>query len=244
MPYPRRSTAVARRRPVRKNTRRTSRNYAKTITDTASRAASGRVPYVSLQPRAELVKFRFAINAGLGHTIESASGAVVDYVYRANSCYDPYAGAGGAQPRGFDQLMTRFRHGVVVKSKIDIRFFYNEVAVYSMRVGIQLKDTTTALGVAAHQDIAEFPRTVMTILSPTGGGVKRLRYNYTPRSFFSMKNVQDEEDMWFTSAADASESASFHVFGYGLDSQTQECFVTGFIDYTVMMLHPVLSSAS
>jgi len=81
-------------------------------------------------------------------------------------------------------------------------------------------------------------------LPAQGGQVKRVIFSYTPKSFFSVKDAQDEEDLYFTSGASPTEQGCYHVWGYALDSQTQEAFVSGYIDYTILMLHPVLPTAS
>lgn len=238
------------RRP-RRNTRRpfTRRNWSRTKQMVGQRAASGMVPYVSPHPKSMLAKMRFSLNSGLGHSITSSSGAVVDWTYRANDCYDPYAGAGGNQPRNFDQLMALYRHGVVVKSTIVLDFFINEntsssATMYTVKCGVLLNDSATALGAASHADIAEHPRARSIILAPGSGGPKRVIWSYTPKSFFSIKDAQDEEDLYFSSGASPSEQAVYHVFGWAVDSQTQEAFVTGYIDYTVLMIHPLEPSQS
>lgn len=214
MPYAR----TSRFRPRRRFTRR--RNYGRVISRTrgshtfsrlkqrvGQNAASGMVPYISPHPKSMLVKMRFSLNAGLGHAIASSSGAVVDWTYRANDCYDPYAGAGGNQPRNFDQLMALYRHGVCVKSTIVADFFLNEkvATMYSMKCGVTLTDSSTAFGAAAHQDISEQTRSRAVILPAQGGQVKRVIFSYTPKSFFSVKDAQDEEDLYFTSGASPTE---------------------------------------
>jgi len=134
----------------------------------------------------------------------------------------------------------------VVKSTIVADFFLNEKAatMYSMKVGVTLTDSSTSFGAAAHQDISEQPRSRAIILPAQAGAVRRILWSYTPKSFFAIKDAQDEEDLYFTSSASPTEQAAFHVWGYAMDSQTQEGFVSGYIDYTVLMLHPILPASS
>lgn len=235
---------ASRRRTFRR--RRRGTNYARTQKTTASRAAMGLVPYTSIAPSARLVRMRYALNAGLGHALASATGAVVDFVYRAHDGYDPYFGAGGAQPRGFDQLMALYRHGVCVKSTLHVEFGYTESAAakYAMIVGVLLKDTGTTLGVASQADIAEHHRCKHKMLVPVSGNKISMRYVYTPQSMFSVKDAQDEADLYFTSGASPSEVACFHIFGWALSANTEEAFFTGYIDYDFVLLHPIEPSQS
>lgn len=236
----RRTTTVAKRR----TTTRRRIPYQKFKYVMGHRAASGRVPYISPNPKTQLAKMRFSLNAGLGHAIASSSGAVVDWVYRANDGYDPYAGAGGAQPRNFDQLMAMYRHGVCVRSTINLEFFFDAVPSYAMKVGVLLRDSTTSLGAASQADITESPRRRDAILDPQLGGVRKIRFTYTPKGFFGTKDCEDNEELFFTSGASPSQNAAYHVFGYGMASQTQQCYVTGWIDYTFLLLHPIQPSQS
>jgi hypothetical protein len=47
-----------------------------------------------------------------------SSGTFSTYSFRGNGMYDPYAGAGGAQPNGFDEYMALYKHFYVIGSKI------------------------------------------------------------------------------------------------------------------------------
>lgn len=239
MPYTRRP-APRRRFNRRRNgfVARRQRRYQTIASNT------GRVPYVSAHPKSMVVKMRFALNQGAGHALASTSGALIDWTYRSADCYDPYFLSGGAQPRGFDQYMTMFRHGIVLKSKIDVKFMYadDDGIKYPMKVGVLLSDSGTAI--TSINTVSEHARCASAILAPQSGTVKRIRFNYTPRSFFSIKNVQDADELHFSSGSSPTENAIFHVWGYGLDAATEEAFVDGHIDYTVLLLHPIIPTAS
>ncbi len=193
-------------------------------------------------PNHMIFKIRYAIHGGLAHQIDSTSGAVVDFVYRANSCFDPYAGAGGHQPSCFDQVMAMYRHGVVLGSQCVIKFFMAPSAANAMKVAIVGRDSETTLGAAAHVEIGEGPRTVQGILTGANAPVTLVkRYSY---KYFAAKDPEDVDDLHFSSGADASEKFSYHICGYAMGGATQACDFTGYIDYICKFIHPVQPPSS
>lgn len=235
-------------RPVRTRTgRRTIRgnSWKNTKLVVNRRAGDGfNIPYLSINPKNQLVKMRFSINSGTGRALTSTAGSIAAWVYRAGDCYDPYQGAGGGQPRNFDQYMAMYRHGIVLKSKITLEFFYSESAAvkYPMKVGVLLSDSSTTP--ANVNDLAEFPRVRSVIMAPGSGRSKKVTFTYTPNSFFSVKDCQDNTDLYFSTGSSPEENALYHIFGHAYDGNTEEAYCTGHIDYTVLFLHPLLPSAS
>jgi len=236
------SRRTAGRPPKQKKARKVP--YQKLKYQKVHRAGKGLVPYISPNPKTQLVKFRFAINDGVGLSLVSSSGAVADYTFLANDCYDPYYTGAGSQPRNFDQYMAMYRHGIVVKSVIKLQFFFESAPTYSMRAGVLLRDSTTALGAASQADCAESPRSKSVIVSMVQGGPKHVKFVYTPKSFFGSQDVEDNDDLYFTSGASPSEKAAYHVFAHSYGGATQAVFMTGTIEYTAMLLHPILPSQS
>lgn len=190
-----------------------------------------------------LVRLRFSLNAGAGHDITSTSGAVVDWVYRASDCYDPYAGAGGAQPRGFDQYMAFYRHGVVIHSRVVANFAYSESATvkYPFKCFVILSDSNTALANVAN--IAENSKCSMKTLTH-GEDKATVTFTYSPKKFFSISKPLSEQDLYFSSSSSPTEGSAFHIGGYSPTGSTEEGYVTGFIDYTCVLIHPINPSAS
>ena len=245
-PLQRNRTRTTRKGYYRRNARGNPASYTRYKNRVIARAnTSSYAPYVSIHPNRMLVKMRFALNAGEGHALASTSGAVVDYPYRANSLYDPYAGSGGAQPRNFDQLMTMYAFGVVIKSTIHVSFIYPEGSATnnSMCVGVRLMNTTGAMGGTSEANIAEGTHTRFKLLT-VGSDKQVVRYTYNPHKFFGIKDTTDEKDLHFSNTADSSRQAGFHVWAYGVGSLTQTCRAIGYIDYTCILFEPVTPSQS
>lgn len=193
----------------------------------------------TLQPNKFITRLRFSFASGEGHTFSSTAGALVQYPYRANGPYDPYASAGGAQPRGFDNWMELYRRGVVLGSQCVAKFAFWDVASYAMKVGITMNDGSTV----SNKDTAmEDSRTVSAYITPHNDRVTLVkRYSY---KFFGSKDAQDNADLFFTSSADPTEQARFHIWGWALNGQTETCTFTGYIDYIIMLFDPITPAQS
>lgn len=200
----------------------------------------------TLQPNKMKAVLRFAINEGDVHGIASTTGSIVDYVYRANGMYDPYASAGGQQPRGFDQYMALYRNFTVIGSKIFVRFVFkdNNAAAGTnnmMKVGIALQDGSSSM--ASQIALSEAARASTKIIT-SGTGPVRITKTFSPRKFFSKPSVLTDDALSGTAAADPSEQAYFHVAGYALNSESSTCYMDGWIDYIAVFHSPIAPSAS
>lgn len=71
-------------------------------------------------PQSMRTKLRFVQRVAFGPT----STSVVQAPFRANGMYDPYAGIGGLQPRGFDEMMKIYESFTVHGSTISASFMY------------------------------------------------------------------------------------------------------------------------
>lgn len=187
------------------------------------------------QPDKMIVRMRFAINGGDVNAITSTSGSVVDYVYRANDCYDPYQGGAGAQPRCFDQWMALYRHGIVLGSKILIRFFFptGATAENNMKVFIGSSETTTAFTTSQAEEVRRTRQTVLTC--QRGGVILSNTFSYK----MIAHNPEDFYALQFSGAGQPTQQWYYHVGGFGLNSQSESCDFTGHIDYTVLLIHPL-----
>lgn len=191
-------------------------------------------------PDKMVVKMRFALFDGLSNSIASTSGALAEYVFRANDCYDPYQTGAGNQPRTFDQWMALYKHGVVLGSKIVCDFMYptGATAENAMKLFIVPTHTTTATTIAGAVEsrasktkmlLAQFPKC-------------RLVNTYTYKLL--CHNPEDEDDLMFSDTGQPTQQWFYHVGGFALASATETCYVTGWIDYTVLLLHPINPSQS
>lgn len=202
----------------------------------------GYFPINNLAPSQRVVKLRFTLADGDIHTVTSSSGSISTFVYRANGMYDPYAGAGGTQPRGFDQYMLMYRHFTVMYSRIKLRFgLFGEATSSPMKVGVYLRDTTTSL--TSEKDICEFPRIRAQLLTQATNPVK-VSLGFNARKFFTVKDPLDEDDLKGTSGSDPNQQADYHVFGYCFASDSESAFFEGYIDYIAVLSTPILPTAS
>lgn len=224
---------------------RNRKNYHKkrqTVRYDPAPGRRGYFPIPNLAAGARVVKLRFSINQGDSHDLASSTGSIVNYAYRANGMYDPYAGAGGQQPRGYDQYMSLFRHFTVHYSRIKCQFFLgNESTSSPMKVGLYLRDTTTALSTT--QDIGEFMRTRQAVLTRQVP-VAKLSLGFNCRKMFHVKDPGDDTSLQGTIGSDPSQQAAFHVFGYAVNSGTETASFTGYIDYIAVLHTPILPTAS
>lgn len=227
------------RRPFRR-VRRTTRSTAMVAFNRPKRR--GYFPIRNLAPNMKVVKLRYSLNNGDEHTLTSTTGSLAHFVYRANGMYDPYAGAGGNQPRGFDQYMALYRHFTVVYSKIFLEFYHaSESTSFPCKVGIYLRDTTTSLSTS--QDIGEYPRIRQATLTEEASKI-RISMGFNAKKFFQIRDPLDEDDLKGTSGADPTQQADFHIFGYALNSQSETPKFNGYIDYIAVLTHPILPTQS
>lgn len=84
----------------------------------------------TIQPKRKLVRFK-TVNYG---TIENASGALASWYISLLDITDPFGAGSNQQPLGYDQWKTLYKQGVVIGSKVTIR--YHNRSTVSYMVGI------------------------------------------------------------------------------------------------------------
>lgn len=197
----------------------------------------------SIRGEHEVHKLRFAINDGNMWQLTSTSGALATpKVYRANDVYDPYFTGAGSQPRGFDQIMPRFRHFMVLGSKIVTIWSYGvgSSTSNSMSCAITLKDGTTAI--ADSKDLIEHPRTrVKTISAETDSCTVVGKYSWRING---LSSPLDDNTLWGTVAASPTSQYYFHLNAFSPNGGTEDAWVTGYIDYTVVFFQAIEPAAS
>jgi len=218
------------------------RKYGRTTGTTADNSFGRTLK--TLQPTKMKVNLRFAFNSGDVHAIASTAGSVVDWVYRANAMYDPYAGAGGNQARGWDQYMALYRSACVIGSKAYCRFMYkdnNAASNYFMKCAVLLRDGATAI--TSHAQISESPRGQSCVLT-TGQPPQRISKSFSTRKFFNKRNPLDDDTLSGTATADPAQQAYYHVCAYALNGESATCYVDGWIDYIVVLHEPIIPAQS
>lgn len=196
-----------------------------------------------LQPDKIRRRLRFSIDDGDCHEISSTTGSVGDWVYRANSIYDCYAGAGGDHARGFNEYMALYQHFVVVGSQAVMKFTYPTSAVTNVpgRMAVILRDSATAISTTA--GIGESHRACVKTLGPVAGLITCVM-KFSSRKFFSTRARFDNEELHGSSASAPSTQAYFHVCGFAMNNATQTFLVGGYIDYIVDFFDTIMPNQS
>lgn len=200
----------------------------------------------TLQPNKMKVTLRFSFNDGLTHLIDSTAGSVTDWVYKANSMYDPYNGAGGDNPRGFDQWMAMYRYYTVIASKIFVEFFYADVNAAAgtnlpFKVGVLLSDASGAL--TTTNQVAEYPRSDLRTI--TGSFMPTIcTKKYSTKKFWARSGILSDDALQGTVNNSPSEIAYYHIVGYALNAATANVYYTGWIDYVAVLTSPIMPSQS
>ncbi len=188
-------------------------------------------------------KMRFALNEGATHSMTSASGGLSsDFVYRANDLFDPYAGAGGQQPRTFDQIISMYRNFVVLGSKITVNLGFGSGSATSsdMLLSIIMKDGSAAVG--SPQDVLESSRRRYTYI--TANADRRTLVAKYSWKINGTKDALENHNMWGTAGASPLEQWYYHIIAYCPGGESETAKFTGYIDYTAVFFHAILPTAS
>lgn len=167
------------------------------------------------------------LDIGLGGTIASQ-------VFRASSLFDPDYSGVGAQPRGFDQLMTLYDHYVVIGSKITVMATPAGKTTYPVCFGIILSDSQTAPGSNSRDYIENGFCTYGTIATEP----KTFVQTYSP-AFLGRSKPLSDPDLKGSDSANPLENAFFHVFTFSPNGSDESSFpCTCLLEYEVVLIEP------
>lgn len=169
------------------------------------------------QPRviadSQIVKLRYVdfiqLDAGIGTPAYDT--------FSATSCFDPYVGAGGHQPLGFDQWMTFYNHYQVLGAKATAYARqYADLGGDAVWLVGQTSASTTAPASNINQYI-EQKRSKYTFLTAKLGAQNtgKVTVHYSPRRFFNLKNPRDEHDLRGDASSSPTENAYFQFIAGG-----------------------------
>jgi len=222
--------------PYRKRTYRRKRKSRALIRRRKRKAGlSGRKPVFGISRRASL------LYVDSSRTMSCIAGLLTTLNYNANSIHDPYAGFGGAQPLGHDQLATMFNKYEVLGSKITIQA--HNISPYAMRIGIRLSYNDNALTDVSRME--EDPKSRWVTLLPTGesGSLRTLSFMVNPSKFLRKPSGDDVLKADFN--ANPDKRLYFQVMTYSFDeSNTSQCVVRSKINYFTRCTDPKVLSAS
>lgn len=202
-----------------------------------------RLPLATAPIRRKLkVVMKYQTTAILNPTTAGGTAVVV---FRANSLFDPEAGLGGHQPRGFDQLMTLYDHYTVISASIRADF-HNSDTSQGQVVGIATRDDlTTSLNM---NDYLEGSQCRYGIVSDATAGqnLKSISQTVNPAYFLGRSHPLSDPDMKGTILADPIEQVFFHVFVAPIDQSVDASpvQVNVQLSYIAMLTEPVVPGQS
>lgn len=175
-------------------------------------------------PDKAIAKLRYAVNLTI-----NPSTSVYNYVFRANSCYDPDFTGVGHQPIGFDQWMGLYNHFYVAGSKMTVDFMSTNTGVTSSSfvVGTHLdaSASNTTINSELVRERANTNWTTLTNGHAVGKAKRRMKFSH--RKFFRTPLFDDQ--FKGTASSDPEEQAYFYLWAYtpgGTDGDSIYCVVT------------------
>lgn len=144
--------------------------------------------------------------------VAAAAYTQANFLWRANSVYDPDKTGTGHQPMGFDQWMALYSHFRVLGSKITCRFIFDKTDDFQGAVGIALIPTTTVPG---HTDMIENKRNLKykgVHQSTTANRDIVVSKTFSPRKFFGPRSMTINQ--YGGVASNPVEDAYFATYAY------------------------------
>lgn len=195
----------------KKNTKRTRKSYRRRVPRAIQAVPSS--PY----GKSKLMKFRYAEQV----TIDPGAGGLIgDYIFNANSMYDPNLTGTGHQPMGFDQWTPFFNHYVVTACKITAHFQQNNLISTNNDdavVGIYLADDSSLPFTQPISMMEQNKAKWRYTTSRDGKGYASVSHYYDAKRFHGVTNVNDNHELSgvmgnFGTGSSPTETACFHVF--------------------------------
>lgn len=195
--------------------------------------------------RRACVPFRMTAKLRYADQFQLTWGSVVtenDYIFRANSLFDPDLTGTGHQPRGFDQYMSMYDHYTVVGAKCTATFTNESTSNASMPIAcaIALTDDSAPI-VAKYTDIMERSDIrSCTIAHPEGSNaVRTLTKGFGAKKFFGRTNIMDNDDLKGDAGTNPAEKAYFHILNsIAALSTDRGVNINVVIDYLVVFTEP------
>lgn len=187
-------------------------------------------------PNSYTAKLRYVEEVSLN----PAAAGIVSYVFRANDCFDPNLTGVGHQPKGFDELMSRYDHFSVIGSKIVVKYMPNTPqAGNTSYMGVYLSDNGTR--VTGHANVSDLLESrgagrYITVGDSAFSGRKNKVYNtFSAKKFFRKKEIIGDSLYRGDVATSPTEQAYFEIYSAsvgGVDSSAINLLVV--IDYLVV----------
>ncbi|AJD07475.1 putative capsid protein [Odonata-associated circular virus-9] len=187
----------------------------------------------------QLVTLRYCKNIQLN----PANGATISVAtFRANDIYF-CDGLAGSEPKGTTEWEGFYNHYLVIGSKMTAMFNSGSSTTSNGAgtVGVVLTDTSNVAYIN-NTDVMTEPRARWKIIgNQTGTGTKTITKGYSPKKFFTIHNLLDNQEHYGAPVSvSPPEIAFFQVFfaPHAASAGTGGPWVTVIIDYKVMYTGP------
>lgn len=163
------------------------------------------------------------------------TGGTAVHVFRNNSCYDVDITGTGHQPRGFDELMAMYDHGVVIGCRI-VCDFVSDNETNNAMVGVAVRDQTSAGDVTSYM---EGHAVKFTSLGRSNGFRARITYNVNPNKFLGRSKPLSDPNLKFSASGNSTEGCFYHIFVSSFDgTQSLDVDVNVWLEYIVVLIEP------
>jgi len=145
-------------------------------------------------------------------TITLALGGFQQYIYKANSCFDPNTSGGALQPLYFDQMMALYNHGHVRASRITI----NMAVANDLQTAIAAQlvvDDNTSLGTNSVTHMTAMPgqQKPLIVRNTADGPYPTLSASYKATDVWG-GNLLSNNALRFNATGDCTELTQY-IFG-------------------------------
>jgi hypothetical protein len=162
-------------------------------------------------------------------SIAVTTGAVNNYIFRANDLFDPNYTGTGHQPMGFDQMMVFYNHFAVDRCRIVVTA--NNTASGCMHAGVRLDASNTPL--TSPDQIIEFGGATFDVFEAknTYGCVKtfQLDVDIAKIQGIPRKNITTDPNLRGDAGTSPVELTYFHLFAWDPNS------LSGTVNFDVVM---------
>lgn len=210
------------------------RSFKKRRTLRARRRVRARISSKLGLPESKLVRMRYVefiqLDAGVGTPAYDT--------FSATSCFDPYVGAGGHQPLGFDEMSSWYDNYQVMGAKCtaNARVYATNVSDAVWLV-CQTSNDTTAPASNINQYIEQKDVRYTFLTSATGSkNIGRVSTTYSPRKQFAIKDPKDDQHLRAITTTSPAKNAYFQII-VGADNPADNPTTVGIrvvIDYLVL----------
>lgn len=174
-----------------------------------------------------------------GNLNVSATGDPEVIVFSANGLWDPEIALGGAQPRGFDELMNLYDHYVGIYVTADVWVTNADTGNGNIVGMVCDDDASTSLAVV---DLMENNTMRCVGLSPETGGpsTQYFRYEVNPNEFLGRSKPLSDPDLKGSASGNPTEQAYLKLFviPFPEATDTAVCYFHIVLTYTAVFLEP------